>query len=221
MAFRISVRHVLQLERRPTANSSITSATKISQKRLFGSLVHRKSLTNFLAIIPYNTCLACFHSLIRATANTKPSPPPGALTSWRLGLAIAGPANHFPWQENKKGWGVGARSLGNQPESVPKKSEAQPIGACHYAVQHSLSMPLGSTSMSSDSSLKKSRCKMREMFATTSVSKLLFATNRYTTDRLRPNCLANQPTDRPCRSSSSLMSCPMCIMLAYVIDMMA
>ena len=105
MAFRISVRHVLQLERRPTANSSITSATKISQKRLFGSLVHRKSLTNFLAIIPYNTCLACFHSLIRATANTKPSPPPGALTSWRLGLAIADPANHFPWQENKKGWG--------------------------------------------------------------------------------------------------------------------
>ena len=116
---------------------------------------------------------------------------------------------------------VGARSLGNQPESVPKKSEAQPIGVCHYAVQHSLSMPLGSTSMSSDSSLKKSRCKMREMFATTSVSKLLFATNRYTTDRLRPNCLANQPTDRPCRSSSALMSCPMCIMLAYVIDMMA
>ena len=105
MAFRISVRHVLQLERRPTANSSITSATKISQKRLFGSLVHRKTLTNFLAIIPYNTCLACFHSLIRATANTKPSPPPGALTSWRLGLAIAGPASHFPWQENKKGWG--------------------------------------------------------------------------------------------------------------------
>ena len=105
MAFRISVRHVLQLEIRPTANSSITSATKISQKRLFGSLVHRKSLTNFLAIIPYNTCLACFHSLIRATANTKPSFSPGALTSWRLGLAIAGPANHFPWQENKKGWG--------------------------------------------------------------------------------------------------------------------
>ena len=105
MAFRISVRHVLQLEKRPTANSSITSATKISQKRLFGLLVHRKSLTNFLAIIPYNTCLACFHSLIRATANTKPSPPPGALTSWRLGLAIAGPANHFPRQENKKGWG--------------------------------------------------------------------------------------------------------------------
>ena len=105
MAFRISVRHVLQLERRPTANSSITSATKISQKRLFGSLVHRKSLTNFLAIIPYNTCLACFHSLIRATANTKPSPPPGALTSWRLGLGIAGPASHFPRQENKKGWG--------------------------------------------------------------------------------------------------------------------
>ena len=105
MAFRISVRHVLQLEKRPTANSSITSATKISQKRLFGLLVHRKSLTNFLAIIPYNTCLACFHSLIRATANTKPSPPPGALTSWRLGLGIAGPASHFPWQENKKGWG--------------------------------------------------------------------------------------------------------------------
>ena len=105
MAFRISVRHVLQLERRPTANSSITSATKISQKRLFGSLVHRKSLTNFLAIIPYNTCLACFHSLIRATANTKPSSPPGALTSWRLGLGIAGPASHFPRQENKKGWG--------------------------------------------------------------------------------------------------------------------
>ena len=105
MAFRISVRHVLQLERRPTANSSITSATKISQKRLFGSLVHRKSLTNFLAIIPYNTCLACFHSLIRATANTKPSFSPGALTSWRLGLGIAGPASHFPWQENKKGWG--------------------------------------------------------------------------------------------------------------------
>ena len=105
MAFRISVRHVLQLERRPTANSSITSATKISQKRLFGSLVHWENLTNFLAIIPYNTCLACFHSLIRATANTKPSPPPGALTSWRLGLAIAGPANHFPRQENKKGWG--------------------------------------------------------------------------------------------------------------------
>ena len=105
MAFRISVRHVLQLEKRPTANSSITSATKISQKRLFGSLVHRKSLTNFLAIIPYNTCLACFHSLIRATANTKPSFSPGALTSWRLGLGIAGPANHFPWQENKKGWG--------------------------------------------------------------------------------------------------------------------
>ena len=105
MAFRISVRHVLQLERRPTANSSITSATKILQKRLFGSLVHRKSLTNFLAIIPYNTCLACFHSLIRATANTKPSSPPGALTSWRLGLGIAGPASHFPWQENKKGWG--------------------------------------------------------------------------------------------------------------------
>ena len=105
MAFRISVRHVLQLEKRPTANSSITSATKISQKRLFGSLVHRKSLTNFLAIIPYNTCLACFHSLIRATANTKPSPPPGALTSWRLGLGIAGPASHFPRQENKKGWG--------------------------------------------------------------------------------------------------------------------
>ena len=105
MAFRISVRHVLQLERRPTANSSITSATKISQKRLFGSLVHRKSLTNFLAIIPYNTCLACFHSLIRATANTKPSFSPGALTSWRLELGIAGPASHFPWQENKKGWG--------------------------------------------------------------------------------------------------------------------
>ena len=105
MAFRISVRHVLQLEKRPTANSSITSATKISQKRLFGSLVHRKSLTNFLAIIPYNTCLACFHSLIRATANTKPSFSPGALTSWRLGLGIAGPASHFPWQENKKGWG--------------------------------------------------------------------------------------------------------------------
>ena len=105
MAFRISVRHVLQLEKRPTANSSITSTTKISQKRLFGSLVHRKSLTNFLAIIPYNTCLACFHSLIRATANTKPSPPPGALTSWRLGLGIAGPASHFPRQENKKGWG--------------------------------------------------------------------------------------------------------------------
>ena len=105
MAFRISVRHVLQLEKRPTANSSITSATKISQKRLFGSLVHRKSLTNFLAIIPYNTCLACFHSLIRATANTKPSSPPGALTSWRLGLGIAGPASHFPRQENKKGWG--------------------------------------------------------------------------------------------------------------------
>ena len=105
MAFRISVRHVLQLEKRPTTNSSITSATKISQKRLFGSLVHRKSLTNFLAIIPYNTCLACFHSLIRATANTKPSFSPGALTSWRLGLGIAGPASHFPWQENKKGWG--------------------------------------------------------------------------------------------------------------------
>ena len=105
MAFRISVRHVLQLEKRPTANSSITSTTKISQKRLFGSLVHRKSLTNFLAIIPYNTCLACFHSLIRATANTKPSFSPGALTSWRLGLGIAGPASHFPWQENKKGWG--------------------------------------------------------------------------------------------------------------------
>ena len=105
MAFRISVRHVLQLEKRPTANSSITSATKISQKRLFGSLVHWENLTNFLAIIPYNTCLACFHSLIRATANTKPSSPPGALTSWRLGLGIAGPASHFPRQENKKGWG--------------------------------------------------------------------------------------------------------------------
>lgn len=31
--------------------------------------------------------------------------PPGALTSWRLGLGIAGPASHFPRQENKKGWG--------------------------------------------------------------------------------------------------------------------
>ena len=32
-------------------------------------------------------------------------PPLGALTSWRLGLGIAGPASHFPRQENKKGWG--------------------------------------------------------------------------------------------------------------------
>lgn len=219
MAFCISVRHVLQLEKRPTANSSITSATKISQKRLFGSLVHRKNLTNFLAIIPYNTCLACFHSLIRATANTKPSPPPRHPHLMVIGAGHSRSSKPFSMAGKQKR--VGARSLENQPESVPKKSEAQPIGACHYAVQHSLSMPLGSTSMSSDSSLKKSRCKMREMFATTSVSKLLFATNRYTTDRLRPNCLANQPTDRPCRSSSSLMSCPMCIMLAYVIDMMA
>lgn len=44
--------------------------------------------------------------------------PPGALTSWRLGLGIAGPASHFPGQENKR---VGARSLGNQPESVSQK----------------------------------------------------------------------------------------------------
>ena len=125
MAFRISVRHVLQLEKRPTANSSITSATKISQKRLFGSLVHRKSLTNFLAIIPYNTCLACFHSLIRATANTKPSFSPGALTSWRLGLGIAGPASHFPWQENKKGWGS---ELG-KPTGIgfPKSPKPNPL----------------------------------------------------------------------------------------------
>lgn len=219
MAFRISVRHVLQLERRPTANSSITSATKISQKRLFGSLVHWENLTNFLAIIPYNTCLACFHSLIRATANTKPSPPPRRPHLMEIGAGHSRSSKPFPMAGKQKGLGLGAWET-NQ-NRFPKKSEAQPIGACHYAVQHSLSMPLGSTSMSSDSSLKKSRCKMREMFATTSVSKLLFATNRYTTDRLRPNCLANQPTDRPCRSSSSLMSCPMCIMLAYVIDMMA
>ena len=219
MAFRISVRHVLQLERRPTANSSITSATKISQKRLFGSLVHRKSLTNFLAIIPYNTCLACFHSLIRATANTKPSPPPRRPHLMEIGAGHSRSSKPFPMAGKQKGLGLGAWETNRN--RFPKKSEAQPIGACHYAVQHSLSMPLGSTSMSSDSSLKKSRCKIREMFATTSVSKLLFATNRYTTDRLRPNCLANQPTDRPCRSSSSLMSCPMCIMLAYVIDMMA
>ena len=219
MAFRISVRHVLQLERRPTANSSITSATKISQKRLFGSLVHRKSLTNFLAIIPYNTCLACFHSLIRATANTKPSSPPRRPHLMEIGAGHSRSSKPFPMAGKQKGLGLGAWETNRN--RFPKKSEAQPIGVCHYAVQHSLSMPLGSTSMSSDSSLKKSRCKMREMFATTSVSKLLFATNRYTTDRLRPNCLANQPTDRPCRSSSSLMSCPMCIMLAYVIDMMA
>ena len=127
MAFCISVRHVLQLERRPTANSSITSATKISQKRLFGSLVHRKNLTNFLAIIPYNTCLACFHSLIRATANTKPSPPPGALTSWRLGLAIAGPANHFPWQENKKGWGLGLGAWETNRNRFPKSPKPNPL----------------------------------------------------------------------------------------------
>ena len=219
MAFRISVRHVLQLEKRPTANSSITSATKISQKRLFGSLVHRKSLTNILAIITYNTCLACFHSLIRATANTKPSSPPRRPHLMEIGAGHSRSSKPFPMAGKQKGLGLGAWETNRN--RFPKKSEAQPIGVCHYAVQHSLSMPLGSTSMSSDSSLKKSRCKMREMFATTSVSKLLFATNRYTTDRLRPNCLANQPTDRPCRSSSSLMSCPMCIMLAYVIDMMA
>ena len=219
MAFRISVRHVLQLEKRPTANSSITSTTKISQKRLFGSLVHWENLTNFLAIIPYNTCLACFHSLIRATANTKPSSPPRRPHLMEIGAGHSRSSKPFPMAGKQKGLGLGAWETNRN--RFPKKSEAQPIGACHYAVQHSLSMPLGSTSMSSDSSLKKSRCKMREMFATTSVSKLLFATNRYTTDRLRPNCLANQPTDRPCRSSSSLMSCPMCIMLAYVIDMMA
>lgn len=136
-----------------------------------------------------------------------------------IGAGHSRPSKPFPRAGKQKGLGLGAWETNRN--RFPKKSEAQPIGACHYAVQHSLSMPLGSTSMSSDSSLKKSRCKMREMFATTSVSKLLFATNRYTTDRLRPNCLANQPTDRPCRSSSSLMSCPMCIMLAYVIDMMA
>lgn len=147
--------------------------------------------------------------------------PPRRPHLMEIGAGHSRSSKPFPTTGKQKGLGVGARSLGNQLESVPKKSEAQPIGVCHYAVQHSLSMPLGSTSMSSDSSLKKSRCKMGEMFATTSVSKLLFATNRYTTDRLRPNCLANQPTDRPCRSSSSLMSCPMCIMLAYVIDMMA
>ena len=121
MAFRISVRHVLQLERRPTANSSITSATKISQKRLFGSLVHRKSLTNFLAIIPYNTCLACFHSLIRATANTKPSPPPRRPHLMEIGAGHSRSSKPFPMAGKQKGLGVGARSLGNQPESVSQK----------------------------------------------------------------------------------------------------
>ena len=174
MAFRISVRHVLQLERRPTANSSITSATKISQKRLFGSLVHWENLTNFLAIIPYNTCLACFHSLIRATANTKPSSPLRRPHLMEIGAGHSRSSKPFPTAGKQKGLGLGAWETNRN--RFPKKSEAQPIGACHYAVQHSLSMPLGSTSMSSDSSLKKSRCKMREMFATTSVSKLLFAT---------------------------------------------
>ena len=145
--------------------------------------------------------------------------PPRRPHLMEIGAGHSRSSKPFPMAGKQKGLGLGAWET-NQ-NRFPKKSEAQPIGVCHYAVQHSLSMPLGSTSMSSDSSLKKSRCKIREMFATTSVSKLLFATNRYTTDRLRPNCLANQPTDRPCRSSSSLMSCPMCIMLAYVIDMMA
>ena len=124
MAFRISVRHVLQLEKRPTANSSITSATKISQKRLFGSLVHRKSLTNFLAIIPYNTCLACFHSLIRATANTKPSPPrrPHLM---EIGAGHSRSSKPFPAAGKQKGLGLGAWETNRN--RFPKSPKPNPL----------------------------------------------------------------------------------------------
>ena len=125
MAFRISVRHVLQLEKRPTANSSITSATKISQKRLFGSLVHRKSLTNFLAIIPYNTCLACFHSLIRATANTKPSSPPRRPHLMEIGAGHSRSSKPFPMAGKQKGLGLGAWETNRN--RFPKSPKPNPL----------------------------------------------------------------------------------------------
>lgn len=120
-------------------------------------------------------------------------PPLGALTSWRLGLGIAGPASHFPRQENKKGWGS---ELGKPTGIGSQKVRSPTHWRLPLRIQHSLSMPLGSTSMSSDSSLKKSRCKMREMFATTSVSKLLFATQSVY-HRPASSQLLGQPAHRP------------------------
>ena len=120
--------------------------------------------------------------------------PPRRPHLMEIGAGHSRSSKPFPTAGKQKGLGLGAWETNRN--RFPKKSEAQPIGACHYAVQHSLSMPLGSTSMSSDSSLKKSRCKMREMFATTSVSKLLFATQSVY-HRPASSQLLGQPAHRP------------------------
>ena len=50
---------------------------------------------------------------------------PGALTSWRLGLGIAGPASHFPMAGKQKGLGFGTWATNRN--RFPKRPKPNPL----------------------------------------------------------------------------------------------